>query len=200
MQIIRDIDQLQPEWFSLRLASIGSTAINKIAPGGVGFTDTLYEFAGEAITGVPADSFKFQHADRGHEFEPQARRDYEFITDNVVEQITMIQGEPRQHVSTDGIIGEDGILEIKTRIPKIFIKILKGKLTEPIADRRQRDWGLHVSGRKWVDSVNYCPEIAKAGRGGILIKRFYRDEEKILELKTVADKFLKDLDELLGKI
>ena len=164
-----------------------------------GYKKTLYELTGELITGVKAESFKFQHADRGHEFEDKARKLYEFIEGVDVEQIALIKGDkPHTHVSTDSIIGKDGILEIKTRIPSIWLELAEGGL-EPIADRRQRQWGLSVGKRIWVDSVNYCPEIALAGSGGILIKRVKRDEKMIAELEAAADRFIKDMLELSAK-
>lgn len=194
MQIIKDCEQNEPEWFQHRLASVGSTVINQIAPEGKGYKDALYKLTGELLTGVKHESFKFQHADRGHEFEPDAREYYEFVTDTEVEQIALIKGKPHMHVSTDGLIGDDGILEIKVRIPSVFLELAEGG-TEPIADVRQRDWGLYVSGRWFVDSVNYCPELADAGKKAILIKRICYDQrqEFIKELADVADKFIKEM-------
>jgi len=199
--IIRDIPQNTPEWKQLRLGSIGSTAINDIAPGTDGYKNRLYRFTGEILTGIPYEDKKFRYADRGHEFEPEAREIYELINGVDVEQITLIQGDtPRTHTSTDGIIGDNGILEIKTRIPSEFIKIANGKKA-PIADRRQFYWDLLVSKREWVDYVNYCPELYKAKQGGYLEKRIHRDECKsiIKELADIADEFIKDMLKLASK-
>jgi len=198
-EIITDYEQGSDEWFRLRLASIGSTAINRIAPMKDGYKKCLYEFVGELVTGVSAESFKFRHADRGHEFEPKARKLYEIKTGNTVEQVAMIKSDkPHCHYSPDGLVGTEGLIEIKVRIPSIWIELAEGGL-EPIADRRQRWWGLGVSARRWVDSINFCPEFAEAGRKAILIKRITRDEKKIKELSDVADIFIKEMLKLTEK-
>ena len=192
-------EQGTEDWKQLRIASIGGTAINRIAPMKDGYKKALYEFVGEMVSGVKADNFKFRHADRGILFEPKARSLYEFIVGVDVEQVSMIKGDkPHQHYSPDGLIGEDGLLEIKVRIPSVWIELAEGGL-EPIADRRQRQWGLHICQKQRIISVNYCPEIALSGNGGILIKRVERDEKMIAELEAAADRFIKDMLELSAK-
>ena len=198
-KIIRGIGQNTPEWMDLRIGSVGSTIINDIAPRKDSYKKALYKLAGEIVTGAKADSKKFRYAARGHEFEDKGRKLYMLKTGNIVEQIAMIKGDkPHTHTSTDGIIEKDGFLEVKVRIASIWLELAEGGL-EPIADRRQRHWGLYISKRKWVDSVNFCPEIAMAGNGGILIKRATRNEKKIKELENVSDVFIKEMLKLANK-
>lgn len=200
MDIIRDIPQNSPEWFQLRLASVGSTSINRIAPQKDGYTTELYKFAGEYLSNTKAESSKFKFADRGHIFEPVARQEYEMIKDVEVELITMVKGDkPHTHTSTDGLISTDRILEIKIRTPAEFLKLAEGK-TPPIADRRQWRWDLYICyDRTRVEYVNYCPELHQAGKEYILIDQITRDEEKIKELSEVADVFIKEALHLAGK-
>jgi len=200
MEIIRGIDQNTDEWMSLRLASVGSTAINKIAPQADAYKNLVYTFAGEYLSKTKAESTSFRYASRGHEFEPIAREEYKIIKDVDVELITMVKGDkPHQHTSTDGIIGTDGILEVKTRTPAEWLKLAEGKM-HPIADRRQYWWDLYIChDRKWVDYCNYCPELHQAGRDYILIDRITRDYKMISELKHVADKFINEMLALANK-
>lgn len=198
MEIITDCEQGSDLWFQYRLASIGGTAINLIAPQGKGYKKTLYEFVGELLTGVKAESFKFQHADRGHEFEPIARSMYEMIADVEVEQVALIKADRHRHESPDGLVGSEGKIEIKTRIPSIFIEADEIDYF-PIADKRQIQWGLFISERIWCDRIQYCPEMAQAGKKCILIDRITRDHKMISELKHVADKFIKEMLELAGR-
>jgi len=193
--------QNDDRWAALRIASIGSTVINDIKPQKEGYKNALYKLAGEMVTGVKADSKKFRFADRGHEFEPDAREMYELVTGRDVEQICMIKGDkPHTHTSTDGLIGENGIFEAKVRIPSEFIKLAEGKAV-PTADLRQCYWDLHISKRDWVDTVNYCPEIADAKRGGYIEKRIYRNtcEPLIRELADIADEFIEEMLEKAAK-
>lgn len=192
-------DQCTPEWDTNRLCSIGGTAINLIAPGGMGYTKTLYEFAGEMITGVKAESFKFRHAARGLENESATWAAYTFETGNQVEHVSLIKGTPNKHCSPDALIGKDGIGEGKTRIPSIFIEA-SAVGYYPIATRRQIQWGLFISEREWCDYVQYCPEMMNAGATGLLIKRVGRDEKMIKELDDAAEKFIGDLYDLVERL
>jgi len=198
MEIITECEQNSDMWFQHRLASIGGTAINLIAPQGKGYKKTLYEFAGEHVTGIKAESFKFQHADRGHEFEPVARDMYEFIKGVDVDQVALIKTDNHRHVSPDGLVNSDGLIEIKTRIPSIFIEADEEGYF-PIADKRQIQWSLHISERKWCDRIQYCPEMASAGKKCILIDRITRDNKMIAELKVISDKFIKEMLKLASK-
>ena len=199
-EIIRGIAQNTDEWMLLRLASVSSTAINKIAPQGDPYKNLIYTFAGEYLTGTKAESTKFKYADRGHEYEPTAREEYKIIKDVDVEQITMVKGDqPHTHTSTDGIVEKDGIFEAKTRTPAEWLKLAEGKLS-PMSDRRQCQWDLYIChDRIWVDYVNYCPELHQKGKRYILIERITRNEKMISELKTVADKFIKEMQKLANK-
>jgi len=197
MEIIKDIEQNSEEWFQLRLGSIGGSSIAKAVAKGQGKSrkDLLYKLAGEILTGVPAPSFKFQHADRGHEHEDDARGAYEFNHGVVVEQVSMIKNGHRKHCSPDGLVGDDGMVEIKTRIPSVFIEAMEsGKI--PTSDKRQMQWSLSRSERRYCDYVQYCPEMKK---NKLLVIRIARDEKLIKELEEGADSFLHDLDSLVAK-
>lgn len=187
-------------WHKLRIASVGSTAINKIAPLKGAYKNLLYTFAGEYLSGTKSESPKFKYADRGHKYEPAAREEYKIIKDVDVELIAMVKGDnPHTHTSTDGLIEQDGILEVKVRTPAEWLKLAEGKLP-PIADRRQYWWDLHICyDRTWVDYVNYCPELHQAGKNYILIDRITRDGYRMGELSEVADKFIKEMLELASK-
>ena len=147
-------NQGDAHWHSLRIASVGGTAIGKIAPEGTAYKDMVYRFAGEYLSGMKSESPKFKYADRGHEYEPAARSTYEIVTGISVEQVAMVKGdEPHQHYSPDGL-SEIGILETKVRTPAEWLKLAEGKLPS-ITDRRQCQWCFHVCQRPWVDYVNY---------------------------------------------
>lgn len=198
MEIIKSCVQGSAEWLQLRAGSIGGTRINKIAPEGKGRNDELFYAVGELLTGVPAENFKFQHADRGHQYEDEARQLWLYSTGMDVEQVAMITGDPHCHYSPDGLVSDDGMIEIKTRIPSVWLKLAEGG-TEPIADRRQRQWGFIVTGRKWIESINYCPEIAAAGLNGMIVKRVLPDHKMMKDLKASADLFISDMLKIAAK-
>jgi hypothetical protein len=198
MKIIKNIEQGTDEWFKLRLGSIGGSSIGKVCTGGKGATRTkiLHEKIGEILSGKPAVGYKFPHADRGVENEPHARTLYSFMRDVEVEEIAMIKEGKHRHYSADGLVGENGLVEIKTRIPSIYVEAVLRK-TMPTSDKRQMQWGLFISQREWVDYIQYCPEIED---NPILIQRIERDEKLIEELDTKATIFISEMVAAVDKI
>ena len=70
--------------------------------------------------------------------------------------------------------------------------------TIPIGYKRQMQWQMYCTGRKWCDFVSYDNRLPNTLR--LFIKRVERDEKMIEEIKQEVDKFLKELDELEIKI
>ena len=195
MEIIRDIEQGSPEWFSIRLGSIGGSSISKAVAGGKGDTrrKLMYDLAGEILTGVQADSYSFRHADRGKEFEPEARDLYAFERGVEVEQVALVKAGPHKHYSPDGLC--DGLIEIKVRIPSVFIEAVEeGKI--PTSDRKQIQWGLHLCEREWCDYIQHCPEMVDRPQ---FVQRIYRDEKEIKALNSGADEFIAELLDLVKR-
>ncbi len=200
MKIIKDVEQGTDEWFALRLASIGGSSVGGITAGG-GKTrkKKLYEFAGELITGVKAENFKFQHADRGHEHEDAARGLYALEKDVEVEQVALvIHDDKHKHYSPDGLT-PGRLQEIKVRIPSVWIGYFDGA-TPPISDRKQIQWGLHICELDWCDYIQYCPEMAMAGKYPLIIDSVHRDEKLIKELDVSVDSFIEEMIALVDKI
>jgi hypothetical protein len=57
--------------------------------------------------------------------------------------------------SPDGLVGDDGLIEVKSRRPKKHLTtILSGEV--PPENMAQLQAGLLVSGREWIDYISYC--------------------------------------------
>ena len=57
--------------------------------------------------------------------------------------------------SPDGLVGDDGLIEIKSRRPKAHLTtIIDGEV--PAENLAQIQCGLLVSGRQWCDYVSFC--------------------------------------------
>jgi len=201
-EIIRGIDQNSDLWFEKRLGSVGGSSIPAVLSKGKGNSPSkmrqslLYKLASEIITGQVEESYSNKYMDRGHEYEPKARELYEFLTGSEVEQVALIKsGTPRVHVSPDGLVGDDGGIEIKTMLPHIFIELLDTSRIDGYHIKQCQHF-LMVSGRKWIDYLAYSPEMPDP----IWIKRLFRDEEMIQLIEDRLVLFLKELDELLKKI
>ena len=199
MEII-NCDQLSDEWFSARIGSIGGSSISAVVAKGEGKIreSLLYRLIGEILSGVKYEGYQNADMIRGQEQEPDARNMYEFVTGNEVEQIGLVKESEHKHFSPDGLCGiiHDGLIEIKSVIPSVHVEtILSDRV--PAAYRKQISWGLHICQKEWCDFISFSPTIACKP---IWIKRVHRDEKLIKELDEGADKFIKEMLELVEKI
>lgn len=195
-------EQLSDEWFNLRLGSIGGSSIATVCASGRGGgpsktrTALLYRLAGEILTGVKYEGYQNGHMQRGIEQEPDGRTLYEFMTGHEVKQIGLIKMSEYLHAAPDGLIGEDGVWECKSVIPSVHIEtIIKDEI--PAEYRKQCQWELFVSGRKWVDFTSYSPLVIDKP---ILIIRRERDEKLIQTMKDEAKLFVEELLSIVKKI
>ena len=200
MQIL-DMPQGSDEWFAERLGSIGGSSIASVVAKGEGKMrkSLMYRLAGEILSGEKYESFKNEHMERGSAQESEARDMYEFITGNEVVQVGLIKLTDHKHVSPDGLVGQDGIIEIKCVIPSVHVEtIISDKV--PANYRKQNQWGLFIGERQWCDFISYSPLITSKP---IWIKRVERDEKLIKDLDEGADEFIKELwvivDKIMGK-
>lgn len=146
-----------------------------------GYAATQYamDTARERIGGnAPA---KFQNAAmrQGTEQEPIARAQYEARTGHLVEEVGFFTTEDGLFgISPDGLIDDDGVLEIKTMVSSdtLFSAVADGDISEYIDQCNGYLWLL---GRQWVDLVLWAPDL-----NHMTIKRITRDEAAIEALEA----------------
>ena len=155
----------------------------------------LYQLAGERLTGMPMETYTNGNMERGKELEAEARKVYEFVTDNEVAQVGFcLESEERKYgCSPDGLIGDKGGIEIKCPTLPVAIEYLdKGIL--PTAYYQQVQGCLLVTGRAWWDFVSYYPGLP------LLIVRVGRDERFLATLSENLCFFYGELEELMKKL
>lgn len=201
MELI-ECEQGSLEWFQHRLGSIGGSTISSVVAKGQGKNPSktrkslMCRLIGEILSGVNYEGYNNADMLRGSEQEPEARNMYEFINGVEVEQIGLIKISDHKHYSPDGLCGDDGIAEIKSRIPSVHVEtILAGDI--PAADRKQIQWGLHICQRQWCDYISYSPLIADKP---LLVIKADRNEDLIKELNDGADQFIGEMLNLIKKI
>jgi len=157
-----DIEQGTPEWHELRRGVLTSTAIKTLITPTGKLADNdktrahVYEVAAQRITGRTEDTFLSFDMMRGHTDEILARELYAkhyapvtecgFITND---KLGFLVG-----YSPDGLVGEDGLIEIKSAKAKIQVqRIVDGVI--PQEHYAQVQTGLWVTGRKWCDFISY---------------------------------------------
>lgn len=139
--------------------------------------------AAERCTGYTEPTFVSDDMWRGVEDEPIARDLYSEHYAPVTECGFMIRDDhSRIGYSPDGLVGDDGLIEIKSRRQKTQLAtILAGH--PPIEVMPQLQCGLYVSGRKWIDYVSFC------GGMPLIVKRVYRDSRWIDAIIAAAIRY-----------
>ncbi len=157
--------------------------------------------ARERFGGRAPVSFQNAAMRSGTEQEPIARMAYETRTGELVEEVGFYTTDDRMFgVSVDGLIGDDGIIEIKTMVSSatLFTAVVRGDVSEYIDQCNGAMWLL---GRKWVDLVLWAPDMQDKGRH-LTIKRIVRDDNAINELERDLMQFaaiVSDLEIELNK-
>lgn len=196
---IFDCEQGTPEWFAARLgiptaskfATVMAQGRAKGTPS-VTRRDYMLDLIGEQMTGQCAESYSNAHMHRGHEMEPDARNLYAMIRD-VEPSVVGFMRRGDVGASPDSLVGDDGLLEIKTRLPRLQLGlILSGGL--PSEHKAQVQGQLWVSGREWCDFLTYWPGLP------VHIVRVNRDEEYIATIAAAVDSFNGEMADLAEQI
>jgi hypothetical protein len=200
MEVITSMDQGSLDWHLLRIGSLGGSRIAKAVAEGKDRrtrTQLLYDMVGEILEGEIKQGWQSKEMEAGLAYEDEARAAYCFHMDCEVTQIAMFKDGPNRHYSPDGVVGENGLIEIKTVIPSTFVAVKDtGKVDTGY--RKQMQWGLRISGREWVDYAVYCPHVKDISP--LYVSRQYRDEKEIAELEEGAGWFIGDMLELAERM
>jgi hypothetical protein len=183
--LVLECEQGSEEWHKAR-AGVPSasnfskliTAAGKPSTSAEAYINSLIAYL---ITGTVEESYKNEHMARGNLLEPQARAMYELTTDNVVTEVgfclhdTIMAG-----CSPDGLVGDNGGLEIKCPSASTHVGYLRSKKL-PVIYKQQVMGCLWITGREWWDFMSFHPEMED------LIVRVYRDDEYINVLADVVN-------------
>jgi len=164
MEII-NCEQRSEEWFAARCGIPTASNFDKIISSegkrSKQRNNYIWKLAGERVTKTPEEnSYKNMAMEIGMEREAEARETYELITGQEVTQVGFCVGirKYKYGASPDGLIGDDGCLEIKCPLVSTHISyLIKGVL--PATYIPQVQGQLLVTGRKWCDFVSYFPGV-----------------------------------------
>jgi putative phage-type endonuclease len=153
----------------------------------------------ERLTGCVAASFTNAAMIHGTETEPEARRAYEFFVDRDVQQVGFAPHPTilMAGASPDGLVGDDGLLELKCPNTATHIDTL---LSATIPDKyvKQMQFQMACTGRQWCDFASYDNRLPERMR--LFVKRVDRDAEAIAEIEREVTAFLAEIDETVGKL
>jgi putative phage-type endonuclease len=161
-----EIEQGTDEWHALRRGVITASAISKLltATYKPANNDTsralLYQLLAERILGESDSGFYNDDMARGHLLEPYARDLYAEHRAPVTECgfVTLTTPAGVLGYSPDGLVGDEGLIEIKCPRPKTHLRsLLTGDF--PAEYYAQVQTGLAVTGRRWCDYISYAPGL-----------------------------------------
>lgn len=185
-----DIEQGSEEWHALRCGILTASEMKLImAPTLKPARNDkerahLYELLAQRVTGYTEPHYISDDMLRGHEDEINARLTYaEHFAP--VQECGFITNDEHGFVlgySPDGLVGDDGLIECKSRRQKFQMQTI---LADAVPDEYvlQCQTGILVSGRKWLDFVSHC------GGMPMFVKRVHPDAEIQEAIIAAATKF-----------
>mgnify|MGYP001016252673 FL=1 len=184
-----DFEQGTPEWLEARKGVITGSkfrdARDRLKNGNPSSKAILYaqDVARERCGGTAEKVFQNAAMRIGSEQEQFANAAYEARTGKLVEPVGFFKTDDGMFgLSPDGLIDDDGVLEIKTMVGSstLFTAVADGDIS---AYQDQCDGYLWLLGRQWVDLVLWAPDMADLGLD-MVIHRITRNEERIEKLEA----------------
>lgn len=213
MQVHTDLKQGSDEWRKLRLGKITGSCFHKLLGTKAAREKYLYDRANEIVTGSKSDGEEYvnMHIQRGWEYEAVARTKYITYTFTSVDEVGLVQLGDHIACSPDGLVGEDGMIEIKILDSNNYFRQvveISKKGVGAIASEHymQMQFNLFVCGRQWCDYVLYNPKHAVIGNG-LFIRRVNYDSimqdcitEAIDECIPIMNDYMNEYHNIFRKV
>ena len=198
------MEQRTEEWFAARLGKVTASKVADVmARTKTGYSTSRENYMAQLIcermTGQKQESYTNAAMEWGTETEPLARAAYEAFKDVLVDEVGIIDHPfiPMSAASPDGLISDDGMVEIKcTNTATHFDTLLNGKM--PSKYMPQVQWQMACANRLWVDFVSFDPRAPEGLQ--LFVTRIERDDKYILEMEAEVNKFLEELELRIEKL
>lgn len=198
---ITDYEQHSDEWYKAKLGKFSGSDFHVMLGNSQTKKDYLWDkYSERKYQDSDKEEYQSFYMERGNILEYEARRVYSAVYEVDVKQVGLVEddGEFDGYAvcSPDGLLGDDGIIEIKCLVAKYH-----EQYTNPDSDkyeyikpeyRTQVQYNLFITDRKYCDFVYYHP------RAGIHVIRIERDEDYIDKIKTALREGVTFLKEKLG--
>ena len=158
-----DIEQGGEEWLALRRGILTASEMRLILTPTMRTASNdkerahMFEILGQRITGYTEPHYISDDMLRGHEDEIESRIRYAEHFYPVTECGFVTNDDHGVVIgySPDGLVGDDGLIECKSRRQKYQIETILADEV-PAEYLLQCQTGLLVTGRKWLDFISYC--------------------------------------------
>jgi len=198
------IEQRSDAWFTARLGKVTASRVaDVIAKTKSGYSASrdnyMAQLICERLTGQQGESFTNAAMTWGTETEPLARSAFEAYADVMVEEVGFVP-HPRirdSGASPDGLVGAEGMLEIKcpntaTHIDTLLTQTVPGKYIT------QMQWQMACCERQWCEFVSFDPRLPQDLQ--LFVKRVEFDPEYVAMLEKEVIQFLAELDDKVNKL
>lgn len=194
------MEQRTDEWFSARAGKVTASRVTDLmSKTKSGYSASRENYMAQLIverfTNQPSESFNSTAMQWGTEQEPFARAAYEARTSVFVDEVGFIPHPTIEGAgaSPDGLVGNDGLVEIKCPNTATMIDTLINE-TVPAKYFAQMQMQMACTERSWCDYVVFDPRMPEGGQ--LFVKRIERDDKFITDMESEIVKFL---DEMTAK-
>jgi putative phage-type endonuclease len=195
---LHEISQGSDQWFAARIGKVTASRVaDVIAKTKTGFSTSrdnyMAQLVCERLTGQKGESFTNAAMQWGTETEPLARLSYEVAQNVLVDEVGFV---PHPSIimagaSPDGLVGDDGLLEIKCPNTATHIETLLSQ-TVPNKYNTQMQFQMACTNRSWCDFVSFDNRLPSELQ--LFVKRVPRDNMYIRLMEEEIVKFLNELD------
>jgi putative phage-type endonuclease len=197
LSVYKGIEQGSEEWLKIRLGKVTASGVAdvlaKIKTGvSASRGNYLVKLAIQRITGQIEESYTNDAMQWGIDNEAQARVAYEIATNCFVDQIAFVEHPTIKWfgASPDGLVNEDGLVEIKCPNSATHWEYFKTK-APPRKYFIQMQAQMACTNRQWCDFVSFDPRMPDRSR--LLIVRVPKDNEFIFNMEKDVQEFLDEV-------
>ncbi|EJF74212.1 hypothetical protein MCO_01838 [Bartonella sp. DB5-6] len=196
------MEQRTAEWFQARLGKVTASNIyNILSKTTKGLPTSKYEdykikLITERLTREISPYYETEDMRWGVEHEDDALKEYAFIYDADITKCGFIQHPTIEMAgaSPDGLIGEDGLIEVKCPRSVNHMRFCISDEIKP-EYHAQMQFQMACTGRKWRHFISYNPQFVGRSTGlRMKIKRVHRDEKQIEEINKAVEAFLAEIE------
>lgn len=193
---IHNVEQGTDDWFKIKLGKMSASHAQAIGNQGKGLDTYTIDIVTQILTGINKSDYTNADLERGVAMESEARDIYAFEKEVEVKQVGFVEYNDYTGCSPDGIVNDDGLVEIKCPKDTMFTKLLISKKPDS-AYVWQCQMQMLVTGFNWCDLVYYNPNF----KNPLIIHELKRDEAMIAKLKDglimgegLIKKYLKEVN------
>ena len=195
---IYNFEQRTEDWYNIRKGKMTASNAETIIANGKGLETYIYNLMAEYYSSAEKENYINADMQRGIDLEPEAKIEFQFYTGLDIKEVGCVELNEYILASPDGLIGDDGLIEIKCPNDSIYFKLLLSNNIKPeyIAQMQMQ---MYVTDRQYCYFVSYNPNFEKS----LYIKKINRDEEMINKLKKGLERgtqLIKEIKENFRKV